>query len=148
MRINTRGNTTMARPLEEFITNHIRNVVLPADGRHRHIAEVAHKMYLHTLKSVVENGSFVLYKNIEGDWVRLAHNDLILNEMREKLVSWFDKTRYSIQSPRMADCNYSANLSKWQTTLLKLMSIQERLYDYPFMKSVLDEAILLLYLPN
>ena len=137
----------MAQTVEESIINHILMVVVPYDGKQSHIATIAQKAFSSTLKSVVENGVFVLYKKKETGWERLPHNDLILNEMRTTIVRWFDKARYTVKSPNVSD-QYTNQFQKWHMLLLNLMNIQERLYDYTFMKGVLEEAILLLYVPE
>jgi len=138
----------MARPREETIVHYITSTVLPHGGKHKHLAEVCCLAYKHMLMSRLVDGTFVLYKSVEGDWIPYAHVDLALNELRTTLASYIDKARYNLQSPKMADAEYGPKLRKWQDSILQLLTIHEQLYDYTYMKCIMQEVLLSVYLIN
>ena len=135
----------MAQSKEQKIIDYITSTVLASNGKHKHLAEVCVLLFENILLSTVENGVFVVYKNSSGTWIRYAHRDLILNKLRDELCSYIDKARYSLQSPKTNDSDYSKKMEKWQNSILKLLTIHEQLQDYTFMKCVMEEFILGVY---
>jgi len=136
----------MAQSNDQKIIEYITSTVLACNGKHKHLAEVCVLLFKDILRSTVENGVFVVYyKHADGTWIRYAHRDLILNELRDALGSYIDKARYSLQSPKTNDLQYCKKMEKWQNSILKLLNIHEQLQDYTFMKCVLEEFTLLVY---
>ena len=135
----------MAHSKEQTIIDYITSTVLSSNGKHKHLAEVCVLLFKDILQSTVENGVFVVYEHSSDSWLRYAHYDLILNKLRDALGSYIDKARYSLQSPKTNDLDYSKKMEKWQNSILKLLTIHEQLQDYTFMKCVLEEFILLVY---
>jgi len=133
---------------EETVAKNLALSLTAFGASHKHIAETVHTLFQHTVKSVVENGSFVLYQWQNDSWTRLPHTNLLLNPIRQKLVAYFDKARSYIDQPKRNDPDYYNKYKRWQETYVKFMSIQESLYNHTFMKCVLEEAILLFYTSN
>jgi hypothetical protein len=133
----------MAQSNDQTIIDYITTKVLSSDGKHKHLGEVCVLLYKNVLRSTVENGVFVIYyKDTDGTWIRYGHRDLVLNQLRTGLCSYIDKARYSLQSPKPTDSDYSKKIEIWQNSILKLLKIHEQLHDYTFMKCVLEEFTL------
>jgi hypothetical protein len=130
---------------DESLLRYIQSLVLIQTITQKQFAEIAKKLYLGTIKSVVENDIFVIYKYIDDKWIRYAHKDLALNEIRTTLASYVDKARYTINVPAIDDFNYAYKIKQWQQSILKLLDLHDQLHDYTFMKCILEEFILLVY---
>jgi hypothetical protein len=131
--------------LEDSLAKELCSTLLTFGASHAHIAKFVHILFKHTVKSIIENGVFILYEWKKDTWTRLPHNDLFLNPIREKLAPYFDKARSHLPIPKSMDCEYHKKFNNWQKKSLEFMTIQESLYNHTFMKCILDEVILLFY---
>jgi hypothetical protein len=131
--------------LEDILAKQLCKTLLAFGASHAHLAKFVHTLFQHTVKSVIENGSFVVYQWQNDTWTRFPHNDLFLNPIREKLAPYFDKARSHLSMPKTNECEYHKKFDQWQKQSLEFMTIQESLYNHTFMKCVLEEAILLFY---
>ena len=134
--------------LEDTIAKELCTTLLAFGASHAHIAKVVYTLFQHTIKSTVENGVFVTYQWIDDSWIRVPHNDLLLNPIRSKLAPYFNKAHCHIVYPKTNDPQYHTKCNQWQKKSLEIMTIQESLYNHTFMKCILDEAILLFYKPE
>ena len=134
--------------LEDKLAKELCGTLLAFGATHAHLAKFVYTLFQHTVKSVLENGSFVLYQWQNDAWVRLPHNDLFLNPIRTKLAPYVDKARSNLPIPKSMDCEYHKKFDQWQKQSLQFMTIQESLYNHTFMKCILEETILLFYTSN
>jgi len=140
----------MEHTIDESSTiDYIHRVIVPLGGtNHYAMATLAHKLYKTTHKSCLEQGSFVLYKQLNGSWIRYAHNDLFISDLRSVLGYYIDKARYAIKNPTAGALDYGAQFYKWHTSILKLLEMYDQLHDYTYIKCVLEEVLLFLYDPS
>ena len=126
------------------VASFIQTILLPYDGTHHHFGELAYMLLRETVKSTVVDGAFVLHTrgSTVSPWTRLAHNDLLMSKVRNELSHAFDEARYRIKTPPPG---YS--IDKWQGELMKILKLQEKLYDHTFMKGVMGEFLLFVYSP-
>jgi len=128
--------------------DYIHRIIVPLSGsNHYAMATLAHKLYKTTHKSCIEHGSFVLYKQVDGAWVRYAHNDLFISDLRTVLGYYIDKARYAVKSPSTAAIDYGVQFYKWHTSILKLLELHEKIHEYTYIKCILEELLLFLYDP-
>ena len=129
---------------DESLLDYIHATILVLPLKHKQFAEIAQRIYKRSMKSVIENDKFIIYKRMDDKWVRYAHKDLALNEIRKDLCSYLDKARYMLKPP-VYDWNYPQKMKQWQDSILKLLRLHEQLQDYTFMKCILKEFMLLIY---
>jgi hypothetical protein len=134
---------------EPSVLDYIHRVIVPLGITNHYImATLAHTIYKPTHKSCLEDGRFILYKQVDGSWIRYAHNDLFINDLRTVLGYYIDKARYSVKSPPAGTLEYDVQFYKWHTSILKLLELYEQLHDYNYIKCILEELLLFLYDPS
>ena len=114
-------------------------------GTHADLAKILQIIHSNTFKTTLENKKFVLYQNLDGDWKRIPHIDLVRNILFDSLADYIDKSRYSLISPEGNDPEYESKMAKYQDNMKKLLKMQEHIYNATYRNGILKELMPLLY---
>jgi P4 family phage/plasmid primase-like protien len=116
-------------------------------GTHHHVAKMLHKLYYDVYKCTVEGRSTEWYEFKDHTWSHMPHGLLIKNTITEEITVKVDSARQSLRAPDISlpPEEYQEKQKQFQESVLKLLKLQENLYNANFKDSVMKEAVQLFY---
>lgn len=119
-------------------------------GTHHHVAKMIHKLYYDVYKCTVEGRSNEWYEFKDHTWTPMPHGLLIKTVITDDITLKVDSARQSLRAPEitLAPEEYQEKQKQFQESVLKLLKLQENLYNANFKDSVMKEAVQLFYDPD
>lgn len=114
-------------------------------GTHHHVAKMLHKLYYDVYKCTGEGRTIDWYEFRDHTWNYMPYGLNIKTSITEELTLKVDSARKSIRAPEPNADDYQEKIKQYNENILKLLKLQENLYNANFKDSVMKEAIQLFY---
>jgi P4 family phage/plasmid primase-like protien len=119
-------------------------------GTHHHVAMMIHKLFYDVYKCTVEGRTTEWYEFKNHTWNPMPQGLLIKTMITEEIAKKVDSARCSLRPPEAnlpAD-EYQEKHKQYNESVVKLLKLQENLYNANFKDSVMKEAVQLFYDPD
>jgi P4 family phage/plasmid primase-like protien len=116
-------------------------------GTHHHVAMMIHKLFYDTYKCTVEGRSTEWYEFKNHTWNPMPQGLLLKSVITDEIAKKVDSARCSLRPPEAnlpAD-EYQEKQKQFNDSVVKLLKLQENLYNANFKESVMKEAVQLFY---
>lgn len=120
-------------------------------GTHHHVAKMMHKLFYDTYKCVVEGRTEEWYEFKDHTWHLIPRGLAIKQVITDEIARKVDAARQSIKAPDAATLppdEYAEKIKAYNESIMKLLKLQENLYNANFKDSVMKEAVQLFYDPD
>jgi P4 family phage/plasmid primase-like protien len=117
-------------------------------GTHYHVAKMIHKLYPDVYKCFVDGRTTEWYEFKDHVWHPMPSGILIKTTITDDLTLKVDSARRSLKGPHDKDEDYDELMKKYQENIVKLLKLQENLYNANFKDSVMKEAAQIFYDPD
>jgi P4 family phage/plasmid primase-like protien len=117
-------------------------------GTHYHVAKMIHKLYPDVYKCFVDGRTTEWYEFKDHVWHPMPSGILIKTTITDDLTLKVDSARRSLKGPDDKAEEYDELMKKYQENIIKLLKLQENLYNANFKDSVMKEAAQIFYDPD
>lgn len=120
-------------------------------GTHHHVAKMMHKLFYESYKCVIEGRSVEWFEFKDHTWQHIPHGLAVKQVITDEIARKVDSARQSIKAPDAATLNpdeYAEKIKAYNENIMKLLKLQENLYNANFKDSVMKEAVQLFYDPE
>lgn len=117
-------------------------------GTHYHVAKMIHKLYPDVYKCFVDGRTTEWYEFKDHVWHPMPSGILIKTTITDDLTLKVDSARRSLKGPDDKAEDYDELMKKYQDNIVKLLKLQENLYNANFKDSVMKEAAQIFYDPD
>ena len=140
----TKYKAIMDGDIISFIT---KTAITFRGGTHHHVAKMVHKLYYDVYKCTVEGRSNEWYEFKDHTWNPMPHGLIIKCVITDDITVKVDSARQSLRPPEITlpPEEYQEKQKQFQESVLKLLKLQENLYNAPFKDCVMKEAVQLFY---
>jgi P4 family phage/plasmid primase-like protien len=114
-------------------------------GTHHHVALMIHKLFHDAYKCTVEGRTTEWYSFAEHIWNPIPqglHMKILISDVISKKV---DSARHSLRQPEGNDPEFEQKMKNYNDNMMKLLKLQENLFNANFKESVMKEAVQLFY---
>ena len=117
-------------------------------GTHYHVAKMIHKLYPDVYKCFVDGRTTEWFEFKDHVWHPMPSGILIKTTITDDLTLKVDSARRSLKGPDDKAEDYDELMKKYQDNIVKLLKLQENLYNANFKDSVMKEAAQIFYDPE
>jgi P4 family phage/plasmid primase-like protien len=117
-------------------------------GTHHHVAKMVHKLFYDRYKCTVEGRSTEWYEFKDHVWNPMPQGILMKQTITDEITIKVDSARLGLKAPDVLSCppeEYQDKMKAYNDSIVKLLKLQENLYNANFKDSVMKEAVQLFY---
>jgi P4 family phage/plasmid primase-like protien len=117
-------------------------------GTHHHVAKMVHKLFYDRYKCTVEGRSTEWYEFKDHTWNPMPQGILMKQVITDEITIKVDSARLGLKSPDILSTppeEYQDKMKAFNESIVKLLKLQENLYNANFKDSVMKEAVQLFY---
>ena len=114
-------------------------------GTHYHVASMIYKLFPDIYKCAVDGRSIDWYIFQNHVWNSMPNGLLIKTRITDEIAHKVDTARHSLKPPADNDPEYENKYKSYTENMMKLLKLQENLYNATFKESVMKDAVQLFY---